>query len=127
MNLAALAFVLLDATGLVFCAIELVVTDCPITANYSDGYGAGYGNISQLGIAVIDDDVEEMYSTILDGCDPTYNGTEIIEQGVPISGLTALHIACMEGSIGEFFSWSNVLLTPPPFRDCRTSPDLERC
>ena len=127
MNLAALAFVLLDATGLIFCDIELIVTDCPIVANYSDGYGAAYGNISQLGIAVINDDVEEMYSWILEGCDPSYNGTMIVELEHLVSGLTPLHIASMEGSIGKFFSWSYVLLTPSPVRDRRTSPDLKRC
>ena len=86
----------------------MLLEDCPIFANWSNipHIDDMYRNISLLGVAVAEDDVVMMYKLIKDGCDLTYNDTAIQfyfdDDWAPwIGGQTFLHIASMEGSIGE--------------------------
>ena len=70
-----------------------------------------YVNISLLHVAVVNNDLETMYTRMFDGCDPTYSGTAIkyyFDDGwYFVAGQTSLHIASIEGSYGE--SWPLVL------------------
>ena len=70
-----------------------------------------YVNISLLHVAVVNNDLETMYTRMFDGCDPTYSGTAIKyyydDDWFFVAGQTSLHIASLEGSYGE--SWPLVL------------------
>lgn len=72
-----------------------------------DSYGDGiYLNISLLGVAAVEDDLDLVERSLSGGCDSGYEGIstqyfyfEDDEDGFT-SGVTALHIACIEGSMG---------------------------
>ena len=76
---------------------------CVILDSYGDGI---YLNISLLGVAAVEDDLELAERFLSGGCDSNYSGisTQYFyydddEDGF-LSGVTALHIASIEGSIG---------------------------
>ena len=119
--------------------MQKLVVGCDVFPNY---HGEFYRNISTLGLAAIDNDVEMTKVLLKAGCDPNYNGTSTLffdlmeyfdydnvdyiydvyneeyndaeyegddyydyyyddgEDGRYIGGVTVLHIACVEGSIG---------------------------
>ena len=76
---------------------------CVILDSYGDGV---YLNISLLGVAAVEDDLDLVERSLSGGCDSGYDGIstqyfylEDDEDGF-ISGVTSLHIACIEGSMG---------------------------
>ena len=76
---------------------------CVILDSYRDGI---YLNISLLGVAAAEDDLDLAERFLSGGCDINYSGIstqyfyyEGDEDGF-LSGVTALHIACIEGSMG---------------------------
>ena len=80
---------------------------CVILERYGDGL---YLNISLLGIAAAENDLDLAERFLSGGCDPGYSGiaTQYFfyesTSGGFISGVTALHIACIEGSVGKYKS-----------------------
>ena len=78
---------------------------CVILDSYKDGI---YLNISLLGVAAAEDDLDLAERFLSGGCDINYSGIstqyfyyEDDEDGF-LSGVTALHIACIEGSMGGY-------------------------
>ena len=80
---------------------------CVILESYGDGL---YLNISLLGIAAAENDLDLAERFLSGGCDPGYSGISTqyffyeSTSGGFISGVTALHIACIEGSVGKYKS-----------------------
>lgn len=75
---------------------------CVILDSYGDGV---YLNISLLGVAAVENDLDLAERSLSGGCDSGYSGisTQYFyyenDDGF-IGGVTALHIACIEGSVG---------------------------
>ena len=75
---------------------------CVILNSYGDGV---YLNISLLGVAAVENDLDLAERSLSGGCDSGYSGISTqyfnyVDDNRFISGVTALHIACIEGSVG---------------------------